>query len=58
MQGFKINLDEKPLPSDFRNREDLILLKDGKITDAQTAKEKVEESQRRDAKLRQQYKNK
>lgn len=58
MQGFKIRLEEKPLVSDFRNREDLIRLAEGKIEEAQVSKEKVEENQRRDAKLRQQFKNK
>lgn len=38
LQGFKINLEEKPLESDFRNREDLIMLKEGKLTEAQVFK--------------------
>ena len=38
LQGFKINLEEKPLESDFRNREDLIMLKEGKLTEAQVSK--------------------
>ena len=56
LQGFKIRLQEKPLESDFRNRPDLQALKNFKIEEAQIQKEKVEEAQRRDAKLRQQFK--
>ena len=58
MQGIKINLAENPLESDFRNRDDLRTLKTGDVGKAQIDKEKGEEMQRRDAKLRQQLKNK
>ena len=40
------------LESDFSKREDLQLLKQGKVEEAQKAKEMIEEKQRRDAKLR------
>lgn len=43
---------EKPLPSDCRYREDLVHLKKGDLEGAQTWKQKLEEKQRRDAKLR------
>ena len=48
----QINLDEKTLDSDFRKREDLQLLKQGKMEEAQKAKEVIEEKQRKDVKLR------
>jgi hypothetical protein len=38
IQGIKIKLSDKPLQSDFRNRADLKLLKEGKIQEAQTEK--------------------
>lgn len=57
IQAIKIILAEKTLQSDFRNRPDLVALKDGNLALAQEEKENVEESQRRDAKLRQQFKN-
>ena len=38
VQGFKIRLQEKPLPSDFLNRSDLQTLKEGKIHEAQQEK--------------------
>ena len=44
--------DEKTLESDFRNRKDLQLLRENKISQAQTAKEDIEAAQRKDAKLR------
>lgn len=41
--------------SDFRKRKDLQLLKQGKLEDAQKAKEEIEELQRRDVKLREKF---
>lgn len=41
-----------PLPSDCRFREDLVLLQRGEIKVGQEAKEKLENRQRLDAKLR------
>lgn len=38
MQGFKIKLKDKALNSDFRNREDLINLAEGKLEEAQVSK--------------------
>ena len=40
------------MDSDFRKREDLQLLKQGKMEEAQKAKEVIEEKQRKDVKLR------
>ena len=40
------------LPSDCRHREDLALLAQGDVAQAQRAKEALEERQRRDKKLR------
>jgi len=40
------------LPSDSRNRPDLIKLLEGKVEEAQTKKEELEQVQRNDAKLR------
>lgn len=50
--------EEKTLESDFRNRKDLQMLRENKITEAQTAKEDIETAQRRDAKLRETNKDK
>jgi hypothetical protein len=58
IEAIRIKLEEKPLLSDFRNRADLQLLKEGKIQEAQVEKERIEEMQRKDTKLRQEYKNK
>lgn len=44
--------NEKTLESDFRNRKDLQLLRQNKISQAQQAKEDIEAAQRKDAKLR------
>jgi hypothetical protein len=52
LKAFKLNLDEKTLDSDFRKRNDLQLLKQGKLEEAQKAKEEIEEKQRKDVKLR------
>ena len=43
---------DNPLPSDCRYREDLVHLKKGDMEGAQAWKQKLEEKQRRDAKLR------
>jgi hypothetical protein len=43
------------LGSDFRKRRDLQLLRQGKLEDAQKAKEEIEELQRKDVKLREKY---
>lgn len=51
----QIQLDENTLESDYRKRNDLQLLKQGKIEEAQKAKEEIEEKQRRDAKLRDKF---
>lgn len=47
--------DEKTLESDFGKRKDLNLLKQGKMEDAQKAKEEIEEIQRKDVKLREKF---
>lgn len=52
LKAFKINLEDKPLQSDFRSRDDLQLLKKGNLDAAQKAKEEIEEKQRKDVKLR------
>ena len=41
-----------PLPSDCRFREDLVLLQQGDVKQGQVAKERLENRQRTDAKLR------
>lgn len=51
----QIQLDENTLESDYRKRNDLQLLKQGKMEEAQKAKEEIEEKQRRDAKLRDKF---
>ena len=58
LQAIKINLNapESSLQSDFRNRTDLVALKNGNLALAQEEKERVEEFQRADAKLRLQFK--
>lgn len=56
VQGIKIKFNKNPLPSDFKNRSDLMTLRKGEIAQAQIEKEKGEEIQRRDAKLRHQHK--
>jgi hypothetical protein len=43
------------LESDYSLREDIILKTTGSIEDCQTAKEKLEEIQRNDRKLREKY---
>jgi hypothetical protein len=50
--------EQKTLESDFRNRKDMQLLRENKITEAQTAKEDIENAQRKDAKLREINKDK
>lgn len=47
---------DKPLPSSSLLREDRILLEQGRLEEAQIAKEKIENLQRADRKLRQNYK--
>ena len=46
---------ESTLDSDYRKRKDLQLLKQGKLDDAQKAKEEIEEKQRKDVKLREKF---
>jgi hypothetical protein len=58
LQGIRIKLEDHPLESDYRNRTDLKKLREGKIEEAQAEKEKIEDMQRRDAKLRQNFKSK
>jgi hypothetical protein len=43
------------LPSDSRNRSDLLNLLEGNMKEAQIKKEELEEAQRYDAKLRESY---
>lgn len=50
--------DDLALPSDVRHREDMELLRQGDAKAAATAKVKLEEAQRRDAKLRKEAKAK
>lgn len=52
MKAFRLNFEENALESDFKKRSDLNLLKQGKLEDAQKAKEEIEEKQRKDVKLR------
>lgn len=49
--AFQMSYSES-LPSDSDLREDLKLLRDGKLTEAQAAKEKLENIQRNDRRLR------
>ena len=46
------------LPSDSTKREDLIALEKGNLDEAQEKKEKLEQSQRDDLQLRENYSNK
>lgn len=55
MKAFKTVYDEKTLDSDYSKRKDLTLLKQGKLEEAQKAKEEIEEIQRRDVKLREKF---
>jgi len=48
----QINLEEKTLESDYRKRDDLQLLRQGKMEESQKAKEAIEEKQRKDVKFR------
>lgn len=50
--NIQIIFEEKTLESDFRNRKDLLMLRENKISEAQNAKEDIEAAQRKDAKLR------
>ncbi len=51
----QLNFDEKTLESDFGKRKDLNLLKQGKMEEAQKAKQEIEEIQRKDVKLREKF---
>ena len=44
------------LPSNWDKREDLVFLRENRMDEAQNEKEKLEELQRRDAKLRKKFK--
>ena len=48
-------MNENPLPSDHRLRSDLKTLRDGDLVKAQEEKEKLEQIQRNDRKLRETY---
>eukprot|EP00899_Mesostigma_viride_P002325 jgi/Mesvir1/12093/Mv00367-RA.1 len=50
---YRCQPSDDPLPSDCRFRDDLCLLREGKLDDAQKAKETLEELQRKDRQWRQ-----
>jgi hypothetical protein len=48
-------MNDNPLPSDHRIRSDLRTLRDGDVIKAQEEKEKIENQQRSERKLRETY---
>lgn len=49
---YMFTVEKNPLPSDSKHRKDLIELLKGDVESAQEQKERMEEEQRRDQKLR------
>lgn len=58
IHAYQLDYDRAPLPSDSIYREDLIIWKTENVEKAQLIKEKMENSQREDRKLRAKFEKK